>query len=496
MTDENETVRRNLFSVKLADAHRYGDMLKASELFEFKSYLAVSENCHLERYRFTHSKGKLVIVYDTKAFMLSFSGKPAVLTDAMKVCGLPAFDIRAGSDAEIGAEFFAEKGAAVKQENGKSAGNIAKQENKKGEGNAQKQEVKESDNGAPKQDEKKNANGAPKQNANNSEGKPKQDSRKNSDSAPKLDIKKNRKNDNTVNAAKAPDGNVKDGVKADSGVTATQEKPEYKNGYAVKKCPQNRIDGFIKRIKALKGVAVTVENSSGDVVTYVITDKKRQQKCLLRYTPKSQSAQLQGKRSNLFGEVQVILSSGSDFSEAMGSHIKLTGEPKRAGTVQRDLRKLLPDAFELLSEPSKIDIGIGMIDIGNDDVHLSDYSVLLVPPYRGLERFIFDLQQARGISVKMIGQAYEKDEAGNYMLKVGYRKKNGVVYSEVMSALYTEYFAQRNFYAHSDNTDMGVTRVLADKSAAKQIFGHLCEVINYNAKKLKEIGFTIPRVDK
>ena len=476
MADENETVRRNLFSVQAEDAHRYGDMLKASKAFEFKSYLSVSENCHLERYRFTHSKGKLVIVYDTKAFMLSFSGKPAVLTDALNVCSLPAFNPNAGSDAEIGAEFFAEKSDNIKQEN-------LRQDVKKSEGNAPtKQDVKKSEGSAPKQDVKKSEGSASKT-----------ESKKNQPTVPKQEVKEK---DNKKSAKPNNGKNLNIADKADSGTHAGQEKPEYKNGYAIKKCPQNRIDGFIERIKALKGVTVSVDNASGsDVVTYVIADKKRQQKCLLRYTPKSQSAQLQGKRSNLFGEVQVILCSNSDFSEAMGSHIKLTGEPKRAGTVQRDLRKLLPDAFELLSEPSKIDIGIGMIDIGNDEVKLSDYSVLLVPPYRGLERFIFDLQQARGISVKMIGQAYEKDDAGNYMLKAGYKKKNGVVYSEVMSALYTEYFAQRNFYAHSDNTELNVTRVLSDKAAARKIFGHLCEVINYNAKKLKEIGFTLQKSD-
>ena len=484
MTDENETVRRNLFSVEPADAHGYGEKLKASELFEFKSYLSVSENCHLERYRFTHSGGKLVIVYDTKAFMLSFSGKPAVLTDALNVCGLPKFDIRAGSDAEIGADFHVAKsdGNQPKQSDNKIGGNQPKQSDNKSGGNQPKQSDNKSGGNQPKQSDNKSGGNQPKQSDNKSGGnQPKQSD--------------NKSGGNQLKHVKAQKGN-----NAEEGAgegDAAQDKPEYKNGYAVKNCPQSRIDGFIKRIKALKGVTVTVDGAqNGDVVSYVVQDKKRQHKCLLRYTPKSKSAQLQGKRSSLFGEVQVILSSGSDFSEAMGSHIKLTGEPKRAVTVQKDLRKLLPDAFDLLGEPSKIDIGIGMIDIGNDDVRLSDYSVLLVPPYRGLERFIFDLQQARGISVKMIGQAYEKDDDGNYMLKAGYRKKNGVVYSEVMSALYTEYFAQRNFYAHSDNTDMNVTRVLPDKEAARKIFGHLCEVINYNAKKLKEIGFTIPRADK
>lgn len=166
-------------------------------------------------------------------------------------------------------------------------------------------------------------------------------------------------------------------------------------------------------------------------------------------------------------------------------------QEKVSASVMRKLRKLLPDAFDLLGEQSKTDLGIGMTDIGNENVKLSDYSVLLVPPYRGLERFIYDLQQAREITVKMIGQAYEKNDSGRHVLKQCYRKKNGIVYSEVMSALYVEYFEKRNFYAHSDNSLSGASRVINDKAAAKKIFNGLCEIINYNAKKLKETGFAI-----
>ncbi len=298
------------------------------------------------------------------------------------------------------------------------------------------------------------------------------------------------------NTAKSRDSkNAKHEKREDAVKSAdsAQDAPEYKNGFAVKKCPPERMEGIVRRIQALKGVTVKSQTSAGDVVTYAVTDKLRQQKCLLRYFPKKHSAQLQGKRSNLFGEVQVILSRDSGFNEAVGSHMELTGEQRRMGAVQRSLKKLLPDAFDLLSEQSKIDLGIGMIDIGNTEVTLSDYSVLLVPPYRGLERFIFDLQQAYGISVKMIGQAYEKDENGKHVLKACYRKKTGIVYSEVMSALYTEYFEKRNFYAHSDNSEFGNSRVISDKTAAKSIFDKLCAIVNYNSKKLKETNFSLSK---
>ena len=278
-----------------------------------------------------------------------------------------------------------------------------------------------------------------------------------------------------------------------SGKTAPDvaETPEYKNGFAIRKCPPERMEGIIGRIAALKGVVVKSETGNDGIITYIITEKATKQKCLLRYVVKKQSAQLQGKRSNLFGEVQVIISRDSDFGDVVESHMELTGEQMRKSAVQRSLKKLLPDAFELLSEQSKIDLGMGRLDIGNNEVKLSDYSSLLVPPYRGLERFIYDLQQAHGITVKMIGQAYEKDENGAHVLKACYRRKGGVVYSEVMSALYIEYFEKRNYYAHSDNTDFGQSRIITDKAMVKSIFDNLCAIINYNAKKLKETGFKI-----
>lgn len=406
MPESQQVLRHNLNNVNASDFGKYAEAIKADKAFAFKSFLPTDEKCHFERYNFVHKDGKLGIVYDTKAGMVSISAKKSVLDAALSAMGLMA--------------------PAAKQPNEK------KPAEKKTTGQTAKQPAAK---------------------------KPK---------------------------AQAAQKSVHKG--ADAAAVAS-ELPEYKDGYSVKKCPQTRFDSFIKRIRAQKGVSIATETENGITVCR-ITDKSKQEKCILRYVVKKQTVQLQGKRSNLFAQVQVILSSGSGFNEAVGSHMALTGEQKRTGTAERKLRKLLPDAFELLSEQSRIDIGIGMVDIGNPEVKLSDYSVLLVPPYRGLERFIYDLQQARGISVKMIGQAYEKDDDGHHMLKAAYRKKNGIVYSEVMSALYTEYFEKRNFYAHSDNTDMGQSRMISDKASAEKIFNNLCEIIDYNAKKLKETGFT------
>lgn len=156
------------------------------------------------------------------------------------------------------------------------------------------------------------------------------------------------------------------------------------------------------------------------------------------------------------------------------------------------LKKRLPTACLYLSEQSRSDLICGLQDFAQNRLTLSDYSVLLVPPFRGLERFIFDLQRAEGIKVKMIGQAYDKDSEGHYILKHGYCQRIGsVIYAEVMVALYTEYFSRRNFFAHSDNSDDSRSRAIPDRTMAKNIFDNLLNVIEYNAKKLKEIGFSM-----
>ncbi len=448
MAESQEPIRINLNKIASDEKDRCVAAWKNSHAFSLKSFLPVAEACHFERYTFAHPQGKLGVVYDTKAEMLTLTAKQGVLDAACREAQLCVSSAKPQSGSEESLDRKPDRKHEFAADNA-----------------VQSQAVTEQKGGSRQQSKSENKTPVKNKGANKKEKAEK--------TPAKIPAKA---------SAKTPAPDTK-GVEK----TAGQETPEYKDGFAVKKCPQERLNGFITRIRGLKGVSVSSDAAQKkDVITYTVTDKVRHEKCLVRYAPKKQTLQLQGKHSNLFGEVQVILSSGSGFNEAMGGY---TGEQKKTGSVQRSLKKLLPAAFDLLSEQSKIDLGIGMVDIGNDAVRLSDYSVLLVPPYRGLERFIFDLQQAYAISVKMIGQAYEKDERGNHCLKLAYRRKTGVVYSEVMSALYNEYFEKRNFYAHSDNTDSGFSRVIAEKATAKAIFDHLCEIIDYNAKKLKEIGF-------
>ena len=292
-------------------------------------------------------------------------------------------------------------------------------------------------------------------------------------------------------AAAVKKGNAAPGTPGDG----TAAKEEEAASVTVKKVTAQRFEDILKSLKKLRGVrvrqsAVTAANGADETRTYAVHDAGKQ-RVRLRYMPKCGVLQLQGRRGSLFGDVQVLLS-GGDYTAAVKNYISVSGEDKRAGDMRKLLKKRMPDAYEYLSEPSKIDITIGLIDIYNNETRLTDYSSLLTPPYRGLEKFISDLQKAQGIEVKMIGQAYDKPD-GKYELKSGYKKRiKSVVYAEVMAALYTEYFARRNFYTHSDNSEEAASRMITDKREVVAIFDHLLDTINYNCKKLKEIGFSMP----
>ncbi len=277
------------------------------------------------------------------------------------------------------------------------------------------------------------------------------------------------------------------------------EKPmEYKNGYSVKNYPPDALSGAISRLreygKTVLSDGVEFAGTPQEVKSYTVTDAAGQ-KVLLRYATKRMTLQLQGKRSSLFGEVMSQVSHDSDYSSALENYVEKSDGMSSGGKVsdiQKKLKQRLPTAFDYLSEQSRIDFSYGIHDFGQKNLMLSDYSVLLVPAFRGLERFVFDLQNAQNIKVKMIGQAFDKDDGGRYVLKSGYCQRiKSVIYPEVLVALYTEYFLQRNFFAHSDNTGGNVSRSLPERATAQKIFDRILDVVEYNSKKLKEIGFKI-----
>ncbi|MBO5224065.1 MAG: type II toxin-antitoxin system RnlA family toxin [Clostridia bacterium] len=172
------------------------------------------------------------------------------------------------------------------------------------------------------------------------------------------------------------------------------------------------------------------------------------------------------------------------------------GVEKHASTVEEKtddyvvvLKNKMPSALAYLSTQEKNDLASGLKELEKAVDHY-EYSMFLLSPFKGLENFIFDLLKSKNITVKMIGQAYEKSEKGAYVLKESYQNRCGVVYSEVMAALYEEYFATRNFYAHAD---VNGSHNIGSKKDAIAVVNRIYKTIEYNCKKLTEINFKIVR---
>ena len=246
----------------------------------------------------------------------------------------------------------------------------------------------------------------------------------------------------------------------------------------------------LKKRKQFKVASPVVQDKGKQTETITIAVSDGNQKLKLRFMPKKQVLQVQGKQETLFSEVRLVVSEESDFKSAVTAHAE--SADKKASEFNRQLKKLMPTAVGYMSEQVKLDFTIGVIEILDSTAEHYDYSMLLLPPFRGLERLIFDIQRAQNIVVKMIGQAYEK-ENNEYVLKASYRRRiNSVVYPEVLGALYREYFATRNFYAHSDAIG-GENRVISTRKQAVEVFTHMCGVVEYNCRKLDEIGFSIDK---
>ena len=153
------------------------------------------------------------------------------------------------------------------------------------------------------------------------------------------------------------------------------------------------------------------------------------------------------------------------------------------------LKNKMPSALKFLSAQEKNDLASGMRELEKAVDHY-EYSMFLLSPFKGLENFIFDLLKSKNISVKMIGQAYEKSQNGAYVLKDSYQNRCGIVYSEVMASLYEEYFATRNFYAHAD---VNGSHNIGSKKDAIAVVNKIYKTIEYNCKKLPEINFVLVR---
>lgn len=287
-----------------------------------------------------------------------------------------------------------------------------------------------------------------------------------------------------------PENRTENRQKADARTPSA--KPEQcKNDFALKKYTAERFAAAISSLKDNK-IKLKLKSNQGSgasrVDIYEVSSGKS--KLTVCYMPEKKILQIQGKATDFSRKVQTLFSESVDYKSAVKAHIEQKQTDERAATVEKRLKKYLPVGCMYLSPQAKIDFSIGIVDLLSGNIVLSDYSSLLIPPYRGLEKLIFDLEQSQGIKVKMIGQAYEKNDDGEYCLKAVYRRRIGsVVFAEVMAALYTEYNSTRNFYVHSAAGTQ--TKVINDKNQAIAIYEKMLSVVEYNAKKLREIGFTL-----
>ncbi|MBQ7224053.1 MAG: type II toxin-antitoxin system RnlA family toxin [Clostridia bacterium] len=462
---------------------QFCDAISAQKLCEKVTFTPADERSHFDRYGFIKNGKKVIVVYDVKAKILSVTAfddiAPALFSLYNKIANAKA-------DAPQ---------IQPKKEDKKQPVKANKQKGKVEE-KAQKQAEKASNK--PNKD-KQTTKPNPSQRTENA---PKKEEKKVEKKADKKVDKKPEKV--TPKKAQKQAEVAKENVVAkvepkqkESVITPENESDH--GGITFKKFANERFDEVVEKLGKDKRLKLKMEAKADkgkptEVVTYTITGDK--QKLKLRYMPKKLVLQLQGKQEALFSEIRLILSEQTDYRSAVDAHIEQSSEDKKASEVERQLKKLIPHALPYLTDQVKLDFTIGVIEILNSTVTHYDYSMLLLPAFRGLERLIFDVQHAQNVVVKMIGQAYEKQN-GEYVLKASYcRKINSVVYPEVLAALYREYFATRNFYTHSDSSEKSQARVLSSRQDAIDVFNEILAVVEYNCRKLSEIGFTLSPDDK
>ncbi len=452
------------------------------------SFSAANEKSHFDRYGLVSGSNKKVsVVYDTKAKMLSVTAPDDLSSTLRKIFeGIRAGQSKA-SDVQSATE-RQESATKVKKVQQTRDKNISETKSLKQKSANSGKTVKVSDKRID--DERAQVS------ASNTAKSKKRDLKVGKSSPGSAEKTKFEKSESKKN----PPRTAKQSVELDK----KKDKPD-EDGAAdisLKKYTAERFENVLAKISKekkkyrIEGSSTVDKGKQTELVSYTVVGGGERLK--LRFMPKKQVLQLQGKKSALFSELQLMLAEQTDYRAAVDAHIEQVEAEqeqlqavRRASAVEKQLKKLLPNAFGYLSEQSKIDFTIGVIELINSQGKHYDYSMLLLPPFRGLERLIFDFQKAQNIVVKMIGQAYEKENDA-YVLKASYRRKIGsVVYAEVMAALYREYFEKRNFYMHSDSSEKSEARMITDKAHARAIFEQMLSVVDYNCKKLREIGFSV-----
>jgi len=139
----------------------------------------------------------------------------------------------------------------------------------------------------------------------------------------------------------------KSDVAAREELGAKQDKlPEYKNGYSVKNYPPDALGGAVRRLrdygKTVISDGVEFGGTPQEIKAYTVTDGSGQ-KVILRYATKRMTLQLQGKRSELFGEVMAQFSHDSDYSSALENYVEKSdgGNPARGRNKVSDVQNKL-----------------------------------------------------------------------------------------------------------------------------------------------------------
>lgn len=481
---------------KNVDRAAVGDFVAAlsKKGYEQVSHIPPTEKSHFERFGLVKNARRVVIVFDVKAKMVSIT---AFGDQFKEIC----------SEFEKSRSYAKNNKTALSPDDDSAAKAVPGQEKKQlkisyGDNNkpyagdkngaAQKsastgdmanQDARTANTAVKAQNNRKvptKKSGAPQKNQNAAK----------SDNQIMPERSERRANIPPKQADTKPENRTENRQKADAR-TPSARPEQCKNDFALKKYTAERFAAAISSLKDNK-IKLKLKSNQGSgasrVDIYEVSSGKS--KLTVCYMPEKKILQIQGKATDFSRKVQTLFSESVDYKSAVKAHIEQKQTDERAATVEKRLKKYLPVGCMYLSPQAKIDFSIGIVDLLSGNIVLSDYSSLLIPPYRGLEKLIFDLEQSQGIKVKMIGQAYEKNDDGEYCLKAVYRRRIGsVVFAEVMAALYTEYNSTRNFYVHSAAGTQ--TKVINDKNQAIAIYEKMLSVVEYNAKKLREIGFTL-----
>ncbi len=470
--------------------------------YKYVSHVKHTERSHFDRYGFVKDQKRSVMVYDVKAKILSITAFEEQFAEIKAICDNLLKDANVSDSKASEKREQQSQSSDKKSENKKVKSVTPSDSNKKVKAETRtdlnkKAESEKSENlqhSKVKEPRKKN---------NLSEEKKSRVREGTSNQKTRVSVALSNNNQPCVETNDNGDKHGDDRAKTKNvSINANQKsektsvkradaKEEIKNDFTLKKYSSDRLESCIENLKRNK-IKIKIKETQGTAteIVNIYEISSEGNKITARYMPHKKILQIQGKSGDFLRKIQTVFSESVDFKSALNAHIEQKQTDTKAADVEKQLKKYLPTGIMFLSSQAKIDFSIGIVDLLPGEIVLSDYSSLLIPPYRGLEMLIFDLQRAQGIKVKMIGQAFEKDADGNYVLKSSYRRKIGsVVFAEVMASLYTEYNSTRNFYVHSAYGPQ--TKVIADKNQAIAIYERMLNVVEYNSKKLKEIGFSL-----